>query len=47
MYTTSNYVSLKVCSKTLLHKPLPLIQILMPRKAKEVLEISQICLIAR
>ena len=43
MITTSKYVNLNVCSKqTLMHRPLPSIEILMCRKAKEVSEISQV-----
>ena len=41
--TTSKYVNLNVRSKlTLVQRPLPSIEILMCRKAKEMLEISQV-----
>ena len=41
--TTSKYVNLNVRSKqTLVQRPLPSIEILMCRKAKEILEISQV-----
>ena len=41
--TTSNYVNLNVRGKqTLVQRPLPSIEILMCRKAKEMLEISEV-----